>query len=57
VLDVAAEFDFFHEKRISSRAICRTLVRKMSRIGGDKFRGGRKLLGDGHDTSGHNSKF
>jgi hypothetical protein len=27
VLYVAVQFDFFHEKRISSRAIYRTLVR------------------------------
>jgi hypothetical protein len=40
VLDVAAQFDFFDEKRISSRAIYRTLIREMSRIGSDKFPGG-----------------
>ena len=39
-LDVAAQFDLFHEQRISSRAIFRALVRKMSRIGSDKLPGG-----------------
>jgi hypothetical protein len=35
VLNVAAQFDFFDEKDISSRAIYKTLVRKS----GDKFLG------------------
>jgi hypothetical protein len=39
-LDVAAQLDFFQEKRVSSRAVCCTLVGKMSGIGGDELAGG-----------------
>jgi hypothetical protein len=39
-LQLTTQLDLFHKKRISSGAIRRALIRKMSRIGGDKLRGG-----------------